>query len=107
MESLVKNMEILATISNFPKNYGHNFFLANKSLVPQVADADLGKSRAILSRNIPQIYANTILKELDQNPGEPKETKLVGVRNCYSLELREEEGHAPKQGRSHLARGVS
>lgn len=74
---MVKNMEILATISNLPKNYRGIF---SEQLVPQRANTDLGKSCAILSRNIPQIYANTILKELDQNPGEPKETKLVGVR---------------------------
>lgn len=74
---MVKNMEILATISNLPKNYRGIF---SDQLIPQGADADLCKSCAILSRNVPQIYANTILKELDQNPGEPKETKLVGVR---------------------------
>lgn len=72
-------MEILATISNLPKNYRGNF-LANKSFHHNETDTDLGKSCTILSRNIPQIYANTILKELDQNPGESEETNLVGVR---------------------------
>jgi len=76
-------MEILATISNLPKNY-RGIFIFSEQLVRQGpqggADADLGKSCAIISRHIPQIYAYTILKELDQNPGESKETKLLGVR---------------------------
>lgn len=77
IDSLVKNMETLATISNLPKPYRGIFSIP---LFPQKAHAYLGKSCAIISRNIPQIYANTILKELYQNPGEPEKAKLVGVR---------------------------
>ena len=80
IESLVKNMEILATISNLPKNYRGVFSI---QLFPQKAHAHLGKSCAIISRNIPQIYANTILKELYQDPGEPEKAKLVGVRKLW------------------------
>lgn len=81
IDSLVKNMETLATISNLPKNYG----ILSIYLFPQRADADLGKSCPIFSRNIPQIYANAILKELYQNPGESKKAKLVSVRKLWPL----------------------
>lgn len=80
MESLVKKMEILATISILPKSCSDS--VSNKFHVhPQWGEwlkvPDLGEMRSIISGHVPVINGKPIFKAFQQKPDEAKKSNLT------------------------------
>lgn len=75
MESLVKKMEILATISIFPKSCSDSvsvkFHVHKDGLSPH-----LGEMRSILDGHVPVIHGKPILKAFQYKPDEAKKSNL-------------------------------
>lgn len=84
MESLVKNMEILATISIFPKSCSDSMstqFHVHKNR----SAAHLGKMRSILGGHVPIIHGKSIVEAFQNNPDETKKSNLKKCQKFFHL----------------------
>lgn len=75
MESLVKKMEILATISISPKSCSDSMSAKFRVHKDGLA-SHLGEMRSILGSHVPIVHAKPILETFQHNPDETKKSNL-------------------------------
>lgn len=84
MESLVKKMEILATISIFPKSCS-DFISAKFHLLKDGLSPHLGEMRSILGGHVPIIHGKPIFKAFQHEPDEAKKSNLTWRQSGFLL----------------------